>query len=154
VIDLSIEGALPEVDAEALERDAGRVLVALGLGECELSLLLCDDAFIRPLNAQWRGKDSATDVLSFPQEEDVSLLAPPPVLGDVVISAETAARQATELGHPVADELRALLVHGVLHLLGYDHETDEETEAMLAEEARLHAVLGLPPSVALLVRAG
>ncbi|MED5373599.1 MAG: rRNA maturation RNase YbeY [Myxococcota bacterium] len=116
--------------------DAEALMVAARLDDCELSLVACDDAFIRPLNASWRGKDAATDVLSFPQDDPV-------VLGDLVISLETAARQATERNHSLQAELRILLVHGLLHLLGYDHENDEaEMLEMVDAETRLMERLG------------
>ncbi|MEQ1567221.1 MAG: rRNA maturation RNase YbeY [Myxococcota bacterium] len=146
------------VDAETLAADARRWLAAVGLPEAEWSIVLCDDAFIRPLNAEWRGKDSATDVLSFPQEEPVApgrFATPPQVLGDVVVSLDTARRQATELGHSLEIEVRALLIHGLLHLIGHDHEDDPVgAEQMRQEEVRLHEVAGLPASAALVVRAG
>lgn len=140
-VDVSmVEGV--EVNEERVRLVAERALVALGRGEDELSVLLCDDATIQPLNRDWRGKDAPTDVLSFPQLDE----APgdgPEVLGDVVISVETAARQAPEIGHDLEAELDVLLVHGLCHLLGYDHEDDEEEAAeMRAEEARVLAEIG------------
>lgn len=138
-----------QLDVERLAEDAQRALDAIDRGEWELSLLLCDDAFIRPLNEQWRGKDAATDVLSFPQLEldgPIELDAPAvpgTLMGDVVISGPTAARQAEELGHPVDQELRVLMVHGICHLLGHTHGTDAERAAMIALEGRLLAAMGL-----------
>lgn len=144
-VSLRIEGApaLPEGAAEGLARDAERLLIALERDEQELSIVLCDDAFIRPLNASWRGKDSATDVLSFPQEEPEGAVPGAPALGDLVISAETAAAAAAQLGHSLEQELKVLLVHGVLHLIGHDHEQGGEQAArMRAEEARLLPLIG------------
>lgn len=132
---VAVEGG-PPIDADALETDAQRVLAALGRGDAELSLVLADDAFVRPLNLEWRGIDAPTDVLSFPQDD-------PHVLGDVVVSTETAARQAAALGHGLEVEVRVLLVHGVLHLLGHDHEDEEEARAMQGEERRLLDELGV-----------
>lgn len=107
----------------------------------ELSVLLCDDARIQALNKEWRKKDSPTDVLSFPQDQPAG--APLMLLGDLVISVETAARQAEERGHSVLDELRILLVHGLLHVLDYDHELGPEAcEEMEAEENRILSALG------------
>jgi rRNA maturation RNase YbeY len=107
----------------------------------ELSVMLCDDARIRELNKEWRGKDSATDVLSFPQDQPAG--APLMLLGDLVISVETAARQAEERGHSLVDELRILLVHGLLHVLDYDHELGPEaSEEMEEEENRILSALG------------
>lgn len=155
MVTVSAEGV---PDEPGLEPDAQRILGALGLGDSELSVLLVDDAFIRPLNAEWRGKDVATDVLSFPQEEPPAepgrFAAPPALLGDVVISVETAGRQAAELGHPLGVELRALLIHGILHLVGFDHETsDDDAARMRAAEDELHRGLGLPRSAGLVGRA-
>ena len=124
---------------------AVRLLAALGKSKAELSVLLCDDAFIQGLNLQWRQKDVPTDVLSFPMGDDT-------VLGDVVISLDTAARQAAERGHDLATELDVLLVHGLLHLLGHDHELPGQDVTMAAEENRLLGELGVTP-VGLVARA-
>lgn len=143
LVALSIEGepVLPAGAAEALVADAERLLLALDRGGQELSLVLCDDAFIQPLNRDWRGKDSATDVLSFPQGEGEA--TGEPALGDLVISVDTAARAAAELGHSLSEELKVLLVHGVLHLIGHDHEQGgEQAERMRAEESRLLPLIG------------
>ncbi|KAJ1486935.1 hypothetical protein T484DRAFT_1942443 [Baffinella frigidus] len=106
--------------------------------EVELSVVLASDAHIRALNREWRGKDAATDVLSFPQGDDAGGL-----LGDLVVSIETASRQADERGHSLQTELRVLMVHGLLHLLGYDHETAEsDAEEMRDAETRLLDRLG------------
>lgn len=121
---------------EDLAADAEKLLDHAGLG-LELSIVLCDDAFIHELNRRWRGVDAPTDVLSFPMESEE-------LLGDLVISLPTARRQAEELGHPEAAELRVLLVHGFLHLCGYDHHEDDEAAEMREAEARLlREVLGL-----------
>ncbi|MBM4390436.1 MAG: rRNA maturation RNase YbeY [Deltaproteobacteria bacterium] len=119
----------------ALKADASRLLVLLGHARAELSVLLCDDAFIAQLNRQYRQKDGPTDVLSFAMDDEQ-------VLGDVVISLDTARRQAETLGHPLDDELRVLLVHGCLHLLGHDHEAPGDDARMAAEEARCLGGLG------------
>lgn len=139
-IDVSCED-VAGMDEEAVRADAHAVLVAAGLSAPELSVLLVDDARMRALNATWRGKDVTTDVLSFPQQE-------PPVrgglLGDVVISVPTAQAQANALGHDLLTELRVLLVHGICHLLGHDHELGEEPAAEMArEEVRLLGALGV-----------
>lgn len=104
-----------------------------------LSLCLADDDAVRRLNAQFRGKDKPTNVLSFP--------APPGFgseLGDVVLAFETVAREAAEQGKPFADHARHLIVHGILHLLGMDHEDGREAEAMEAKERAILARLGIP----------
>lgn len=136
--------AVADYPLEPLAQDAQRALDAADWGEWELSLLLCEDAFIGPLNEQWRGKQGATDVLSFPQLDHAAGVPPEPgLLGDVVISLETAKRQAASLGHPVDDELRVLVVHGIAHLLGHTHAEPEDRERMQALETRLLASIGL-----------
>ncbi|KAF2286976.1 hypothetical protein GH714_036534 [Hevea brasiliensis] len=100
------------------------------------SVLLCNDEFIRKLNKEWRDEDHATDVLSMSQHVP-ELKLPVLMLGDIVISVETAARQAEERGHALIDEIRILLVHGLLHLLGFDHEISEEAEAEMEKEEEL-----------------
>ena len=93
-----------------------------------LSVLLCGDARMRGLNREWRAMDRPTDVLSFPSGE-------PDFLGDVVVDVPYAARQARRLGHSLEREVKVLLAHGILHLLGYDHETDDG--AMFRAQRRL-----------------
>lgn len=90
--------------------------------ESELSVLFCDDAFIQKLNASYRGKDKPTDVLSFSAREDISSFVPGESLGDLVISLPTARAQARRFGVSLSKEITRLLVHGILHLYGYDHE--------------------------------
>ncbi|KAI9190915.1 hypothetical protein LWI28_000740 [Acer negundo] len=104
-----------------------------GFGSIELSILLCNDEFIRKLNKEWRDEDHATDVLSMSQHVP-ELKLPILMLGDIVISVETAARQAAERGHSLLDEIRILMVHGLLHLLGFDHEISEEAEEEMEKE--------------------
>ena len=128
-------------DEAALEADALALLEALGAHQAELSLLLCDDAFIHTLNRDYRGNDKPTDVLAFAMREGEGACPDDPVLGDVVISLETAARQAGARGHSTAHEIQVLLVHGVLHLFGHDHQDDEQEAAMEAEAGRLLGVL-------------
>lgn len=103
----------------------------------EVTALLADDARLKSLNRSYRGKNKATDVLSFPAMDNGEGVA-----GDLAISVETAARQAAEHGHSTEDELRILMLHGVLHLAGFDHETDKGE--MRAREAELRARLKLP----------
>jgi len=104
-----------------------------------VTLVVTSDRRIRGLNRTWRGQDKATDVLSFPAGDDPG---PAPHLGDIVISRETAARQARHGGHSLATELRVLALHGLLHLLGYDHERDSGRMARI--ERRLRRQGGLP----------
>lgn len=125
------------VDTGLLEGRAARILEALDEAQSELSLSLVSDEAIRELNAKFRGMDRPTDVLSFSLLEGEAAQFRGNLLGDVVISMETAARQAEELGATLDEELARLLIHGVLHLLGHDHVEEEETRRMRAEEERL-----------------
>jgi probable rRNA maturation factor len=136
-----------EVPDCTLSQDAERLLALLELSEAELSIVLCDDAFIQPLNRDYRALDAPTDVLSFSQREGEDGDPDDPVLGDIIISVETARRQAEGRGYGLDKELRVLLVHGLLHLLGYDHIEPEEAAEMQAEERRLLALLGEDPEV-------
>ncbi len=107
---------------------------------CEMSVTFCDDAEIRVLNAQWRGKDKATNVLSFPTPGP---LAVRPLLGDVVVAYETVAREAAEQEKTLREHTVHMVVHGFLHLIGYDHETAAEAEEMESLERRIASRLGL-----------
>lgn len=110
--------------------------------EAELSLLLTDDAHIRVLNRQWRDQDKPTNVLSFPSaDEDDD--EPGPLIGDVIVAHETTAREAAEEGKSFEDHFTHLLVHGLLHLFGYDHVEDDEAEEMEAFETEILADLGV-----------
>lgn len=122
--------------ARVLRARAHTFLDALGL-QGELSLVVTTDAAIRDLNRDWRGKDKPTDVLSFPQEPSLGLL------GDVVISLDTARRQAAERSAALSDELARLLAHGLLHLLGHDHENDADARRMAQAEVKLLGRVGL-----------
>lgn len=120
---------------------AQAVLGYLDLQDAELSILLCDDKTIHPLNRDYRGKDKPTDVLSFAQREGEFAFVDDDLLGDVIISIDTAIRQAMDRQHSVETELRVLLVHGILHLLGYDHIDNDEAEIMEAKEREILAVI-------------
>jgi len=111
---------------------ATRMLVALRLERAELSVLLCDDATIHELNRDYRDKDRPTDVLAFAMRDGEYGALAPDLLGDVVISLETARRQAAEHGRTTVAEVTHLLAHGLLHLLGYDHQTAAEDRKMRA----------------------
>jgi len=107
-------------------------------GDTEVSVLLADDESVRTLNRDYRGVDAPTDVLAFSQLEGEDFgCEGGNVLGDVVISVETASRQAQEHGHALDDEIDVLLVHGLLHLLGYDHEKPEDARRMFARQDEL-----------------
>jgi probable rRNA maturation factor len=105
--------------------------------------VLSDDAAMRALNARWRGKDAPTNVLSFAASDD---LAPgmPRLLGDVVLAFETVSREALAEGKPLADHTRHLIVHGVLHLLGHDHERASDAKRMESLERGILAGFGVP----------
>ncbi len=121
---------------------AEAMLDAVGRADMELSILLCDDETIRALNRRYRDKDTATDVLAFPMEQEGHARAPASsLLGDVVISLPTAARQAAERDRPIIAEVTFLLAHGLLHLLGYDHATKSEERDMEARTLDLLAAV-------------
>ena len=115
------------------------MLAALRMSEAELSILLCDDPTIHELNRSFRDVDRPTDVLAFAMQEGEGGGLHPHLLGDVVISIDTARRQAREHSRSVAAEVTFLLAHGLLHLLGYDHRTDEEDRIMRARTDALCA---------------
>lgn len=128
------------IDIPKLRQVALRILQKLGCQKsCELSIALVDDQEIRRLNREYRGIDRSTDVLSFAQQEQgdsepIQLHAEdesfPRILGDVILSVETTQKQAEEHGSPFEKELYFLLIHGILHLLGYDHHTDHDARRM------------------------
>jgi probable rRNA maturation factor len=122
------------------------MLTHLGLEGTELSIALVDDATIQELNRTYRRKDKPTDVLAFPMDGEGEPGTKPPgcqsprVLGDVIVSVPTARRQAGRRRRILLDELTMLLAHGLLHLLGYDHATDEEAREMTARTRELEAL--------------
>ena len=135
---------LSALSKSGLARFVNRARAAVGLVG-DVDVLLCGDAEIKRLNKAFRGKNKATDVLSFPAAEEAEGVA-----GDLAVSLETALRQAEEHGHTLRDEVRVLLLHGLLHLAGEDHETD--AGEMAARELVLRKKLRLPGG--LIERAG
>ncbi|KQU64343.1 rRNA maturation RNase YbeY [Aminobacter sp. DSM 101952] len=131
LVDRAVPAAFQEAGVEAAEG-------------VELSLVFTDDAAIRKLNAEWRDKDKPTNVLSFPAFPVAPGDPLPPMLGDIVLAWETVAREAELEGKPLENHITHLIIHGLLHLLGYDHETDEEAEEMEALERRALARLAIP----------
>ncbi|GGE21898.1 endoribonuclease YbeY [Aureimonas endophytica] len=109
----------------------------------ELGVTLADDAAVQALNAEWRGKDKPTNVLSFPIEDLMPGEGPGPMLGDLILARETVFREAALENKSPADHFCHLVVHGMLHCLGYDHEDEDEAEAMEALEVRILADLGI-----------
>ena len=113
----------------------------MGLRDVELSILLTDDAVISELNRRYLCKNGPTNVLAFPMGEE-SLSEEPAMLGDVVISVDTAVKESNQSGDPLEQTVSRLLIHGILHLLGYDHEKSRaEARRMKKEEARLLEVI-------------
>jgi len=135
MIDLDNQSTL-EFDMGALEK------IALSLSNKEVELIITDDATIQALNYAHRGKDTPTDVLSFPLESVGQDMMP---LGSIVIAESFVKRKALELGHTPQEELSLLFIHGMLHLLGYDHENDEGQ--MREKEKALIGQFGLPQSL-------
>lgn len=133
------------VDGRLLKKTARALLEAVGEEHSALSLSLVSDHTIREMNRRHRGKDKATDVLSFPlaAAADPVGASHERLLGDVVISVDTARRQAGDYDAPVQDEVNRLLIHGILHVLGHDHEKARERARMEAEERRLAGVIGM-----------
>lgn len=134
----------------ALSTAGRRFLTRLGISGRELSIVIVPDAEIRELNARWRKKDRATDVLSFPAGTLPAEVPPPHPLGDVVVSLDTARREAARLKggrQQVERELLRYLAHGVLHLLGYDHHRAADARRMAAAERELLGEEGMIPVV-------
>lgn len=151
----SWRAAIP--DAEKLSRKAVRKAWAMGRkaldsshvlsgklpGPIEVSVLLSDDKTVRALNRDHRNKDKATNVLSFPGETEMSFPGAEVLLGDVILAWQTVTKQAQRDDKPVADHMMHLVIHGVLHLLGYDHECEEDAAVMEQLEVNCMASLGL-----------
>jgi probable rRNA maturation factor len=133
------------LDFAALEATTDALLAALGEAGSSVSISFVRDPAIRSLNRTHRGKDAPTDVLSFPLVEDGDTYAGAErLLGDIVISIDTARRQAADYDAPLGREIERLLIHGLLHLLGHDHMEPGERAAMEAEERRLADAIGMP----------
>ena len=139
-----------EPDAETVIHRAiatAAEMVDADIGETELAIMLTDDAGIRTLNSNWRGIDKPTNVLSFPALQPTGAGGPddaPRMLGDIAIAYETTRKEADDEQKPFDHHLSHLAVHGFLHLIGYDHENDDDAEAMETLEAEILAQLGIP----------
>lgn len=137
-------------EAEAVVRRAiaaAAAMIEMPEGPTEVAIMLTDDDSVRTLNRDWRGLDKPTNVLSFPaawQDEPAPGTDAPQMLGDIAIAYQTTRREAESEGKPFADHLSHLAVHGFLHLLGYDHMTDDEAAAMEGLERDILARLGIP----------
>lgn len=149
-IDLAVEaGDWPKKTAlrSLVKRAVDAALAELGAApgsESELSVVFTDDASIKTLNAGWRGKDKPTNVLSFPAFPTQPRGPIPPMLGDIVLAAETVAREAEVEGKPLDHHMTHLVIHGLLHLLGHDHEDEAKAERMEALERAALARLAIP----------
>ncbi len=141
-----VSGPPPEVDAQAFDtegfiRRAERLLGALEVPDAELSISLVGDQAMAEMNQRFRGRDGPTDVLSFSLLEGEHAEHRGGMLGDVVLDVDVAGRQADSLGHSLDEELLRLLIHGALHLLGFDHELEEDATVMEARERELRVYL-------------
>jgi probable rRNA maturation factor len=144
MIEVQVEDAgwralLPEAETLAQSAAEASLSAAPGAPAGNVVILLTNDAEMRDLNARFRGKDAPTNVLSFPAGEN-----PHGHLGDVALALGVCAAEARAQGKPLADHLRHLVAHGVLHLVGYDHEAEAEAESMEALEREILAGLGVP----------
>lgn len=152
--DISIDIAVEAGDWPAKRRLRSLVMKAVGAAfpeagassrePSELSVVFSDDAHIKVLNAGWRGKDKPTNVLSFPAFPVKPGDALPPMLGDIVLAAETVAREAALEGKPLEHHITHLIIHGLLHLLGHDHEDETQAERMESLERAALARLAIP----------
>jgi len=138
-----LEALASRVLEHAAAHLAGKVGQPFGKQPIEISLVFTSDEDIRTVNREWRGQDKPTNVLSFPAFPLEPGGQPGPMLGDIVLAEETLRREALDLGIAFDDHLTHLLVHGFLHLFGYDHMTDEEAAVMEGLETRILAELGL-----------
>ena len=154
LIDIEIEADWPaDTDwaklAAGCAEAAAQVAPELALERLAVSALLTSDAEVQALNREWRGKDRPTNVLSFPMLERADLLdlaadGPEEMLGDLALALETCAREAKEKAVPLADHAAHLMIHGLLHLAGYDHENgDADAAAMEALEIKALALIGI-----------
>ena len=141
LVSICCKGVKGRVDPRTIKRRAIHILKAAGHPSAELSLLLCDDMFIQKLNLDYRGLDAPTDVLSFSMKDGPAKGNDSELLGDVVVSVETAAKQATAAGKKLTDEITSLVVHGILHLLGYSHGNKKNEKAMFEEAMRIEKIV-------------
>lgn len=152
-LDIAIEAPWPAAEWEALATRAAsataQIAPELANPRLSASVLFTSDAEVHALNREWRQRDKPTNVLSFPMFERADLLSlandgPPEMLGDIALAHETCAREAADKGVSLADHAAHLIVHGLLHLAGYDHElSDADAEAMEDCEVKVLALLGI-----------
>jgi len=146
-------GPYAGINRAVVRRRAEKMLEHAGLGDVELSVLVVDDAAMRKLNRSYRRQDRPTDVLAFAMAEGEQAPATrPELLGDVVLSADTARRQARSRGVPLLDELTMLLAHGLLHLLGHDHQSKAAAREMTARALELVRAAAVPAAASTTTR--
>jgi probable rRNA maturation factor len=131
--------ALPDAEARTIAAAEAVLAEAGAAKDAQITVLLADDPEVAELNVRFRNKSGPTNVLSFPAPETAH-----PFLGDIALAYGVCAREAAEQGKPLRDHLAHLVAHGALHLLGWDHRTDDEAEAMEALERKVLAALGIP----------
>ena len=137
-LDITIDDAKWKTVPQLRKLTRRAIMAALPDGDVAVSVLFTGDARILELNREWRGKASATNVLSFPSPAN-----PEDHLGDVALAFETCQREAAEQGKPLSDHLQHLVAHGVLHLIGYDHEDDADAQVMEDLERQILESLGV-----------
>jgi probable rRNA maturation factor len=120
---------------QSLRKKTDLILNALGCENCEISIVITDDSDIREINSSYRNIDRPTNVLSFPMDDENMIIPGIRILGDIVISEDTAQREADSAGITLDQRLSQLLVHGILHLFGYDHETGDEDEKKMTQKS-------------------
>lgn len=130
---------------DIIEKVINKALEIEGLKKASCSIIIVDNSYIHKLNKEYRGIDRVTDVISFALEDDKSMIIPDEIrlLGDIYISIDKAKEQAEEYGHSLERELCFLSVHGLYHLLGYDHETEEEAEVMFKKQEEVLMKYGI-----------
>lgn len=130
---------------DIIEKIVNKALEIEGVKKASCSIIIVDNDYIHKLNKEYRGIDRVTDVISFALEDDKSIVIPDEIrlLGDIYISLDKAKEQAKEYGHSIKRELCFLAVHGIYHLLGYDHETKEEEEIMFKKQEEVLEYYGI-----------
>lgn len=125
-----------DISTQSIRETAGKLMEALGKADAELSLLIVDDVQIAEINRDYLGRTGPTNVIAFPMGGDGFPQVQPELLGDVVISVQTADREAADAGYNTEERFTELLIHGILHLLGYDHETGEKDAEEMEEKSK------------------
>lgn len=144
-ITIQEETAVPNGTRDAIHKASTALFEYLQVSRAELTILLADDQKVQELNHQFRGEDKATDVLSFPSGDDLALDGLDiPYLGDIAVAVPVAGKQAAASGHDLVEELQLLAIHGILHLLGYDHLVESEKQEMWRLQQAVLERIGLP----------